>query len=202
MNVTSGIEIKIANQADLPEMESLWKREKQNQDLARSYASGRRFSDTYTNTAGISLSQTLVMRNAGKLVGFISIWDQNRIRRIEVLSLSWPYRVGRLLLKPWLKIPSAGETFNVAYAFHHCLDSEFQKTHGWAASFLLDSARVLAMQSGFTFFTLGLDSRDPLYPALKKDSLFEKSAQIICYDPTQTCAFRSEGFFHLEVGMG
>jgi hypothetical protein len=194
--------VEIAREADLDEMYTLWKTEKIGQNLAKAYPSFEAFRSSYLEVKGVSLDTTLVLKRAGKILGFTSIWNQESVRRIQIKELTRPYRLARFFLRPFIRIPGAGEELEVVYSYQHCFANEVVALRPKLAKWLIDCSRSKACESGAVIFSMGVDTNDPLFPILKSSSVFIKTAKLICHDPAHALKFTPGAYFHLEVGMG
>jgi len=190
--------VRVAAPADLPAMLSLWQKEQSKKNLGRHYTSADDFQKAYETTPGIALSETWVIENTqGEVTGFLSLWDQSAIRKIRVRHLSPGLRALAWLIRPWLKVPRAGEELKIAYAFQAVVDTDSTDSASRLEA-LVSAAQNRAAELGFALFSVGVDARDPAFPVLKKRALTANSVKIIA-----TSGHRPDGrLFHLEVGLG
>ncbi|NUT22764.1 MAG: hypothetical protein HOV77_26650 [Hamadaea sp.] len=152
-----GLDVRLAEPADEPEMLQLWRRS----------AIRRQFAPVLT---GFSLQEPgldyqLARRPGGALAGFVGLWDQHDIKQMRVMGYSArlaAVRVAFNLAAPLFgapRLPRPGGALSYRTAVHVCA---------------LDSATLHALlryacehlHGRYSFLTVGLDIRDPLARAL------------------------------------
>jgi hypothetical protein len=117
-------------------------------------------------TQGLRLSDVLLARRHGEIVGVSGWWDQSSFKQTVVhgydrwLSLSRPFYniAAPLLQRP--PLPAVGEEIRYAYAAFNCVaedDAEVFKA-------LLRALYNLAAARGCHYLMIGLAERDPLLP--------------------------------------
>jgi hypothetical protein len=192
----SKVRVREASISDLAAMFELWKKEQSRKNMGRFYPDLKGFQQAYETTPGVSLSDTFLAEADGRLIGFLSVWDQSSIRRIRIHQLNRWVKLFKPLLSPWLRIPSEGEELKIGYAFQMIVDSASANvSDGFRA--LAAAARTRSHQKGQMFFSVGLDARDPLLATAKKGVLAENSVKIIAANSQP-----EDRLFHLEVGLG
>jgi hypothetical protein len=188
---------RVATESDLPKMFELWKSEQSQKNLGRAYENLTQFANSYVKTNGVTLDQTLVVEDASRnIVGFVSLWNQSKIRTIRIAKFSWSARVFSQALRLFISLPKTGEELKILYAFQFCLSSRYPEA-AKAMNALIREARTRAADAGFLFFSIGLDERDPLIQVMRKHSLVSNSVRMICANGSP-----DGRLFHLEVGLG
>ena len=114
-------------------------------------------------------SYWLARARNGSIVGFLALWDRSPCAQLRVLRYGWRgslVRAGMGVLARSLKLrplPPPGEPLPHLSGLHVCVPSGRADV---LRSLLLHAARA-ARRTGYLFFTLGLDRRDPLTGALR-----------------------------------
>ena len=161
--------IDVASRADHSELRELWNRYAPDRQLAPLApvglgplppAGGERFTDPCH----------LVARDgAGGIRAFLGIWDQRAVKQLRVTGFSVRLGAARAainLLAPFIgaeRLPGAGEILHSATVVDLCVPADAPDL----LRALLLAANRVAMGSGISFLTLGLDARDPLAAALR-----------------------------------
>jgi hypothetical protein len=190
---SSTLNVRTANSNDLVPMFELWKSIQRHKNLARNYESIEEFQDSYQCLIGRSLEETIVVEDQSRqILGFLTMWNQSPIRKVRVKSTSRIMSVLAPPLKPWIRIPRAGEELKLCYAFQACVSYEK------ALIALISEAQSRSYQQGFAFFTMGFDERDFMYQSVKKMAMIENTVKIIAANAEPEL----NRLFHLEVGLG
>lgn len=122
-----------------------------------------------TATLGFSVSDFLVARCNGVIVGVIGLWDQSSYKQTVVqgydrsLGLIRPfYNLGMRVIGAQ-PLPAVGEHIHSAYASFICVASETDhKDHADVFRALLRAVYNLAAERGYAHLMLGLAENDPL----------------------------------------
>jgi len=194
------IKYQIASIKDIPEMYKLWKEIKVKENLSRAYKDEADFLNSY-NTQGISLARTVLLKDSERLIGFVSVWNQDAIRKIQIKKIAPIFKFFTTILRLFIKIPKENENLPLQYSFQHCFHPDALKRPEMITQIIKD-ASSLAFMDGALLFSIGLDVNDPLYGILNKQALDQNKVKIICYDPLQEVDKLAPGVYHFEVGVG
>jgi hypothetical protein len=190
---------QLASPKDLSQMYELWKDVKCYHNLARYYKNFEEFLSSY-DTPGVSLQKTILIKKDNELLGFISVWNQSQIRKIEVKKISNFLKIPLFLIRLFANFPHETQELPLTYSFQHCFHSKLLQTPELILSALKD-AQLISYNEKCIAFCFGLDEKDPLYNILKRKSLFENQVHIICHNEPKDLSWRNF-LFHLEVGLG
>lgn len=138
--------------------------------LARTLAPGLSAEDLAQGRwPGLAPHDFLIAERAGRLVGFVALWDQRRFRQLRVMGYRRPLSacrgVANLLgpLTGFPHLPKVGEDLALGYmSFLSVLPGD----HDTALS-LVEAARRLAGARGLRSVALGLAGGDPLLLRLR-----------------------------------
>lgn len=160
------LDVATGDLRDLGEMAALWRR----------LSPARNFAPVYTPDSlagwiqaapGLALDcYRLARRRDGRLAGFLGLWDQAAFKQLRVLRYSRRARAVRSLfngvapLCGAASLPSAGSPLRYVTAVHVCAEDPV------VLRALLLHAYDALRGRGYAFFTIGLDTRDPLAEAL------------------------------------
>jgi hypothetical protein len=112
----------------------------------------------------IGLEQILVAQQAGKIVGTLAVWDQEKAKQHLVAGYSGLFQIVRPLLNLVLRalnyhtLPRVGKTVRTASAALLCI----KNNDSTVFQALLRYALSMAASKGFHHLALGLHERDPL----------------------------------------
>ncbi len=187
-----------ASVSDLRAMYELWCHYQTTRNLSRSYQDFHEFKKSYSNESGIELQNTLLYFRGHTLLAMMTLWDQSRVRKIVIDHQS---RMIRFASKLFLNLPNVGEELKTLFSFQHAFLDNHPDT-SLAVRALIDQARFEASKMGAHFFSLGLDSRDPILKTAARGAFITNSAKIIL-DPRGNQEFKTQLLpLHLEVGLG
>ena len=171
---------------DLEEMAELWRRV----SPARQFGA---VHDAESLAAWVRAAPSLVCSSyfiartrAGRMAGFLALWDQSAFKQLRVIAYSRrlaAFRAGYNVLAPSLgaaRLPAAGAPLRYLSAVHVCVP---QDSPGVLRALVLHSYN--ALRGGpYSFFTIGLDVLDPLSKAL--GGLMAQPTDIHAYITTPT----------------
>lgn len=163
----SELRVTRAGEADLEEMAALW----QEMAPARQFApvhDAASLGSWIGAAPGLELSSYLLARRGdGRLAGFMGLWDQEPLKQLRVTSYSRGlagFRFGFNAVAPAFgasRLPPTGGHIRHLTAVHVCVPSD---QAGVLRSLLVHAYNELRGR-GYSFFTIGLDVRDPLAAA-------------------------------------
>lgn len=158
-----------ADAADAEEMAALW----------AEVAPGRQFAAVHDAASlaawigaapGLDLSSYLLARRpGGRLAGFLALWDQESFKQLRVTSYSRrlaAFRAGFNAVAPALgaaRLPAAGGHLRSLTAVHVCVPGSSPDV---LRALLVTGYNELRGR-GYSFFTVGLDVKDPLTAACR-----------------------------------
>lgn len=163
----SKLEIRAATPEDLDEMAGL----SQEVFAARQFAPGfdaKSLEDWIAGAPGLTISDHLVAREDGTLVGWLGVWDEAVIRRVRVAGYSRATALRFALrdaLTPITRAPRAprvGDVVGCAVVVHVCVPAQ---RPGVLQDILLHAAGTLQPR-GCSWLRIALDPSDPLVCAL------------------------------------
>jgi hypothetical protein len=145
-------------------------------EYLRQEGSARQFFPVFTPKGepnsllrSIGLEHILVAQQAGKIVGTLAVWDQEKAKQHLVAGYSGLFQIVRPLLNLVLRtlnyhtLPRVSETVRTASVALLCIRNNDNKVfHA-----LLQHALALAAAKGLHHLALGLHERDPFIPNLK-----------------------------------
>ena len=108
------------------------------------------------------------MSGAGRLVGFLAWWDQEKFKQLRVLRYSRRLRAARTMLNGaasmmrGVPLPDVGEALRYCTALHVCVPGHSPQV--LRALVLASHPELRAAR--YAFATIGLDVRDPLCAGL------------------------------------
>ena len=118
---------------------------------------------------GLAPQDFLIAEQAGRLIGFVALWDQRRFRQMRVMGYRRPLSacrgVANLLgpLTGFPHLPKVGEDLALGYlSFLSVLPGDHDTAHS-----LVQAARRLARARGLHSVALGLAGGDPLLERLR-----------------------------------
>ena len=199
----NGIRVRSARTGDLPAMADAWHRHAICRQLATCFDAGQ-LSTWIARAPGLGVSDYLLaFDDAGRLRGFIGVWDQATFKQMRVVSYSPRLALTRRalnLIAPFagtVPLPSPGGALPALATVHVCAD----QPHILRA-LLLEAYR--RFRGGcHAFITVGLDERDPLGTAM--DGLFAQPTRVHAYVTTPTGIADPEPLarlpLHLETAL-
>jgi hypothetical protein len=162
-----GARVLRACPADVAEMSELWGR----------VAPGRQFAPVldadglgrWIDAApGLRIGDYRIVRGSnGRIEGFLALWDQRLLKQLHVVDLTRRGRAFRMAfngvapLVGALRMPEVGQAFRTLAAVHVCVPGDRPEV---LRSLLRSASREY--HGRYSFFTIGLDVRDPLSTAL------------------------------------
>jgi hypothetical protein len=108
--------------------------------------------------------------SGGRVVGCLAIWDQRGFRQLVLNGYSRALALVRPLVNlaapilGTLRLPRAGEAFKYAFLSHVAVDDDDPQM----LAALVGAARATARRRGLEVLLLGLASRNPMLPYLRK----------------------------------
>lgn len=199
----SGIHVRTATDQDLEAIIAAWRR----------YAATRQFADVWEadsltdwirQAPGLALSDYLVASDtAGRVRGFLGVWDQSAFKQMRVVSYSPRLALVRRAINVvapiagTVPLPQAGGVLPALATVHACAEDPLV-----LRALLLETYRRHRPRRR-AFFTIGLDARDPLLTAAK--GLFAQPTHVHAYvttaaGSTDPAAF-SERLLHHETAL-
>jgi hypothetical protein len=199
------VRVRRATPADVAEMADLWAR----------VAPGRNFAPVLDADAlarwvdaapGLTLHDYLVaLDRGGRIAGFVAFWDQSAFKQLRVVAYSprlAAFRVAFNALAPAIgatRLPPAGDPLRCRTAVHLCVPSG---EAGVLRALLLHAHDELR-GGGYSFFTVGLDLRDPLTRALA--GLWAQPTDVHAYATTAAGSYAGPPLddrpFHHEIAL-
>jgi ribosomal protein S18 acetylase RimI-like enzyme len=162
-----GTQIGAASPSDLAEMAALSNRVFSQRDFAP-HLDAETLERWIGGAPGLSLSDFLVAREGGRMVGWLGLWDEAAFRRARVTGYTrftaMRYRV-RDALSPvtgWRPTPKVGELVSTVSTVRVCVDSARPDI----LRALLGHRAESLYRSGYSWLKIGLDPRDTLVRAL------------------------------------
>ena len=156
-----------ADAADVAELSELWSRFASERQFAVHF-DALDFARWIAAAPELRLEDYLVARDGtGRIVGFLALWDQHRFKQLHVAGLSPRGRLFRLLFNSAARtcgarpLPPVGDAVRCLAAVHVCVPPD--RTDVLRRLLL---AAIEAAHGTASFFTIGLDVRDPLASAL------------------------------------
>jgi hypothetical protein len=146
--------------------------------------------DFIEGAPGLAIQSYLLARRAGRLMGFIAVWDQRSVKHTAVLRYTWTGAVLRYAFNTvtWLagghRLPPAGAPLHFANVLHLCVHAEEPSV----LHTLLLAACEQCRATDQVFVTVGLDMTDPLNAAL--DDLRARATDIRAYVTTPNGRYR------------
>lgn len=194
---TNKFNIRYACQEDLNDMFNLWKEINSKKNLAQ-YFDINSFKNWVNNTEGLGLNNFLVAEKNNKIIGFMGLWNQSKIRKIIIHNQNTQIRLfknfwnfgAKLINIP--KFPKAGQELNFYSITNLCIkDSEcFEQ--------LLYNAFKHIKINNSMFLALALDIRDELNEKLKY--FIASTTELYLLSNYQ---FKdNNNLFHIEISLG
>jgi len=178
----AGTRVDTATEQDLGAMVAAWRRS----------AATRQFADVWNEDSlaawihqapGLTLADYLVARDtAGRVRGFLGVWDQSAFKQMRVVSYSPRLAMVRHainLVAPLVgsvPLPAAGAVLPALATVHVCADEPLV-----LRALLLEAYRRHRSRR-CAFLTIGLDTRDPLITAAR--GLFAQPTLVHAYVTT------------------
>jgi hypothetical protein len=142
------------------------------------YGSARQFFPVYTEadfggsptTLGFQVTDFVIVRRQGEIVGVLGLWDQSSYKQTVVHSYHGLLRhlrplynlAGRLTGRP--PLPAPGQAIHFVYASFICLAKNDPDFFG----ILLKHGYHLASARGYAYLMVGLSVRDPLLAVARR----------------------------------
>jgi hypothetical protein len=178
----SGINVRTATEQDLEAMVAAWRR----------FAATRQFADVWeadslgawiSQAPGLTLTDYLVASDsAGRVRGFLGVWDQSAFKQMRVVSYSPRLALVRRainLIAPLagsVPLPETGGVLPALATVHVCAEEPLV-----LRALLLEAYRQHRSRHR-SFLTIGLDARDPLCTAVR--GLFAQPTFVHAYVTT------------------
>jgi hypothetical protein len=163
----AGLAVREAREEDLEEMAALWRRQAPARQFAEVHDAAS-LAAWIAGAPGLHLRDYLVATDgAGRIAGFVGVWDQTSFKQLRVVGYSPRLAVVRRafnLAAPLVGAPRLPEPGGVlpALATVHLCASEPRVLRA-----LLLEAYRRHRGGRFAFLTVGLDERDPLLAATR-----------------------------------
>jgi len=167
LSVPDGIDVDQAQASDLAELAALSNRVFQSRDFAPHFDAAS-LARWIAGAPGLELSDFLVAREGGRIVGWLGLWDEAVFRRARVASytrLAAARYAVRDALRPltgWRPAPKVGELVGSVVATQVCVAAD--RPDVLRALLAARGQRLYA--SGCSWLKIALDVRDPLAGAL------------------------------------
>lgn len=163
------LRVEQASAADAEEMAGLWREVAPQRQFAAVHDAAS-LAGWVAAAPGLDFSSYLLARRpGGRLTGFVALWDQESFKQLRVTSYSRrlaAFRAGFNAVAPVLgatRLPPAGGRLRTLTAVHVCVPG----TSPEVLRALLVAAYNRLRGQGYSFFTIGLDVRDPLAAACR-----------------------------------
>ena len=167
--VDTSITVDAAGWRDLEEMAALWKRVAPLRQLAPVLTVDQ-MAEFIDLAPGLDISSYRVARSRdGEMLGFLAAWDQRSFKQLNVIGYSPRMRAARSifnLVAPVAggeRMPGTGQALNCVTIAHVCVPGDTPEV----LRALLTSTHNDLRRSGISFVNIGLDTRDPLSPAIE-----------------------------------
>jgi GNAT superfamily N-acetyltransferase len=164
----AAVRVGRATLEDVAEMAELWQRVAAQRNFA-SVFDAETLARWIDAAPGLSLADYRVARRRdGRLAGFVALWDQSTFKQLRVVGYSprlAAFRLGFNAVAPAIgatRLPRPGAPLRCLAALHLCVPP----TDAGVLRALLLRAHDELRGGGYSFFTVGLDVRDPLSRAL------------------------------------
>lgn len=165
----AGLRIAPATAGDVDAMLALWSHVAPRRQFSPILGAGE-FLDWVGRTPGLALDDYwLAWHPGGRLAGFLGVWVQDSIKRLRVHVYSRRLAVARVVINlagaitRSAPLPPPGKVLRTATVLHPCIAEDDPAVLHALLRRVYRSLRARR----FGFFTLGLDRRDPLTPALR-----------------------------------
>jgi hypothetical protein len=199
-----GLEIGPAGPVDLEDMSA----------LARRVFSGRQFGPVIDaaslehwiqGTPGLTISDFLVAREGGQVVGWFGVWDESVARRLTIAELGpvahLRHRLRRAVvgLTRGERLPGPGDEIGCAVVLHPCVPPERPE----ALRALLVHAGHRLAREGCLWLRIALDPRDPLGRSLRRVTAASAhfSVRVATASGNALTLGRSRTPVHFEAGL-
>ena len=200
-----GVNIVRGSRRDVEEMAALWNRIAPTRNLSAAYGAEALAAWIDAAPALDHGSYWLARRPDGRLAGFVGMWDQASFKQLTVTSYSprlAAFRAGFNAVAPLIgaaTLPGAGAPLRHLTAVHVCVAPD--ELHVLRALLLLAYAALRG--NGYSFFTVGIDVRDPLTAAMR--GLLAQPTDINVYVTAPSGRYRGPSFggspFHYEIAL-
>jgi ribosomal protein S18 acetylase RimI-like enzyme len=161
----SDLVVEPAGRADLADMAELWRQVAPSRQLAPVRA-----LEWIDDAVGLAVSDYLVARRPdGSVAGFLGLWDQHGFKQMRVVAYSRRLATVRLAFNTAApiarspRLPAPGGELRYRTVVNVCVGPGDVAT----LRTLLFQAYGRLRGQGCSFFTIGLDTRDPLTTALR-----------------------------------
>jgi ribosomal protein S18 acetylase RimI-like enzyme len=199
------IRIAPAQWSDLEQMSALWTRVAPLRQLAP-VLSVAAMAEWIDSTPGLDISSYRLARSqGGELLGFFAVWDQRAFKQLNVVGYSPRMKAARAMfnmLAPivgGVRMPKTGQPLNCITIAHVCVPGERPEV----LRALLISTHNELRRTGISFINVGLDTRDPLSPAM--DGLLAQPTDVNAYLTKSRSGVLSEsldeGPIHYEIAL-
>ncbi|HEY9425744.1 MAG TPA: hypothetical protein VIR34_01220 [Gemmatimonadaceae bacterium] len=201
----ASVTVAPATEHDLEEMAAHWARVAPGRQLASWYDAESLAAWIHAAPALDIGDYLLARRRDGRLAGFLGMWDQAEFKQLRVTAYSArlaTFRAGFNVVAPLIgaaALPAVGAPLRHFTAVHVCVAPD--EPHVLRS--LLLHAYAAARGRGYSFFTIGLDVRDPLTAALR--GLLAQPTDIHAYVTAPSGRYRGPDFgessFHHEIAL-
>lgn len=201
----SSMTVAPGTERDLEEMAALWQEVAPTRQLASCYDADSLSEWIHAAPALDIGGYLLARRRDGRLAGFLGMWDQAEFKQLRVTGYSArlaTFRAGFNTVAPLIgaaALPAVGAPLRHLTAVHVCVARDEPQV----LRALLLHAYAAARGRGYSFFTIGLDLRDPLTLALR--GLLAQPTDIHAYVTAPSGRYRGPDFgespFHHEIAL-
>lgn len=198
---TSNYVIRTAKENDLNVMFELWHKVSAKKNLAK-YFTFEEFKNWIINTEGLGLSAYLVAEKDNKIVSFLGLWNQNKLRRVLITSEKKAMKVVRGLwntakiFKKLPDFPQPNKNLNFYNVINLCIDKEYDD----AFIELIQKAFLITRENNAMFLALALDKKDPLNSYASKFKADRGSLLLLSNYKFSKPIGNTP--FHMEIGLG
>ena len=165
----SDLRVCRARLENVEEMAALWRRVAPSRQFAPVYDAAS-LARWIRNAPALDISSYWIARDRnGRLVGFLGLWDQHSFKQLRVVGYSRRLAIVRAAFNGLLpmfggtRLPPPGGPLRYLSAVHVCVPANQPRV---LRSLILRAYNELRGR-GYSFFTIGLDTRDPLASALR-----------------------------------
>ena len=164
----TGTTVSPATPEDLEEMADLWRRVMSGRQFAPAHSPAE-LAEWIAAAPGLEMEDYWLARDRdGRIAGYLALWDQRPLKQLHVVGLTLRGAIFRTLFNAAAhalaapRIPPPGDHIPCLAALHVCVPADRPEV----LHRLLATAHS-EFRGRYSFFTVGLDVRDPLTAALR-----------------------------------
>lgn len=194
---TKNYNIRFANSNDIEQMFKLWAEINQSRNLARVFTE-ESFIDWINNSQGLGINNYLIAEKNNQLLGFMGLWNQNKIRRVIIHSQNNQMKMMRYFWNTCSKLlgipyfPGPNQALNFYNITNLCIkDNDCFKE-------LIYNAFKYVRENNSMFLAIGLDSRDKLNKELK--GFISSTTELYLLSNYEIK--NNDNIFHPEIALG